>query len=80
MEDTGNKQAAWRMDPSHSGLAGAMGDIGSHAKNLRVTVTGLEVKSICADLAATGAGRTLDDEPTFCCACKAAETRLGAYY
>ena len=49
MKDTGNKQAAWRMDPSHSGLA------------------------------ATGAGRTLDDEPTFCCACKAAETRLGAY-
>ncbi|MEO5793930.1 MAG: Gfo/Idh/MocA family oxidoreductase [Rhodoferax sp.] len=62
VEDTGNKQAAWRMDPALSGLAGAMGDIGSHAENLMTTVTGLEVEAICADLAATGAGRTLDDD------------------
>ena len=62
VEDTGNKQAAWRMDPALSGLAGAMGDIGSHAENLLTTVTGLEVESICADLAATGACRTLDDD------------------
>jgi predicted dehydrogenase len=51
VEDTGNKQAAWRMDPRQSGLAGAMGDIGSHAENLLTTVTGLAVESICADLA-----------------------------
>ena len=25
------KQAAWRTDPAQSGIAGAMGDIGTHA-------------------------------------------------
>ena len=37
-----NKQADWRTDPARSGLAGAMGDIGSHAETLVATVTGLE--------------------------------------
>jgi len=62
VENAGNKQAAWRIDPALSGLAGAMGDIGSHAENLLSTVTGLRVEAICADLAAIGAGRTLDDD------------------
>jgi len=62
MEATGNKQALWRMDPAKSGLAGAMGDIGSHAENLLTTVTGLEVEAICADLSTMGTGRTLDDD------------------
>jgi predicted dehydrogenase len=34
VEATGNKQALWRTDPAKSGLAGALGDIGSHAENL----------------------------------------------
>ncbi|MEJ7685228.1 MAG: hypothetical protein WKG06_46755 [Segetibacter sp.] len=29
-----NKQASWRTDPSKSGIAGGMGDIGTHAFNL----------------------------------------------
>lgn len=62
VEDSGSKQAAWRVDPALSGAAGAMGDIGSHAENLLSTVTGLEIESICADLSAMGAGRTLDDD------------------
>lgn len=62
MEAKGNKQAMWRMDPAKSGLAGAMGDIGSHAENLLTTVTGLEVEAICADLSTMGTGRTLDDD------------------
>jgi predicted dehydrogenase len=57
-----NKQAQWRMDPSRSGIAGAMGDIGSHAENLVATVTGLQVESLCADLTSFGAGRVLDDD------------------
>ncbi len=61
-EANGNKQAAWRVDPACSGLAGAMGDIGSHAENLLTTVTGLEIEALCADLSAMGAGRTLDDD------------------
>jgi predicted dehydrogenase len=62
VESSGSKQAAWRVDPALSGLAGAMGDIGSHAENLLSTVTGLTIEAICADLSAMGAGRTLDDD------------------
>ncbi len=57
-----HKQAAWRTDPARSGIAGAMGDIGSHAENLIATVTGLEVTHLCADLGTLVAGRRLDDD------------------
>jgi predicted dehydrogenase len=62
MEDQGNKQAEWRLDPARSGRVGTMGDIGSHAENLAATVTGLELESLCADLTAFGQGRQLDDD------------------
>jgi predicted dehydrogenase len=62
LEAEGNKQALWRNDPAQSGGAGAIGDIGSHAENLVATVTGLEIESLCADLTAFVAGRTLDDD------------------
>ena len=62
IEEEGNKQADWRTDPSRSGIAGAMGDIGSHAENLLATVTGLQVDSICADLHSFVPGRRLDDD------------------
>jgi predicted dehydrogenase len=62
LEDSGQKQADWRTDPARSGIAGAMGDIGSHAENLVATVTGLELESICADLTTFLAGRRLDDD------------------
>ncbi len=61
-EHSGNKQAEWRLDPARSGMAGAMGDIGTHAENLLATVTGLEVEAVCAELSSFGAGRQLDDD------------------
>jgi predicted dehydrogenase len=57
-----NKQANWRTDPARSGIAGAIGDIGSHAENLVATVTGLEIEAICADLTTFVHGRLLDDD------------------
>src|SRR5690606_40082195 len=33
IEDTDSKQAGWRVDPAKSGIAGAMGDIGTHARS-----------------------------------------------
>jgi hypothetical protein len=39
LEATGQKQAIWRSDPKKSGLAGAMGDIGTHAENLERYIT-----------------------------------------
>lgn len=62
IENHGNKQAGWRLDPQRSGQVGTMGDIGSHAENLAATVTGLALESLCADLTAFGEGRQLDDD------------------
>ncbi|MFC3835708.1 MULTISPECIES: Gfo/Idh/MocA family protein [Deinococcus] len=62
LEAQDSKQADWRTDPARSGMAGAVGDIGSHAENLAATVTGLELESICADLTTFVPGRRLDDD------------------
>jgi len=62
LEETGQKQAAWRTDPKRSGAAGAMGDIGTHAENLARYITGLRIKELCADLTAFVPGRALDDD------------------
>lgn len=63
-EKEDQKQAKWRMDPDRSGVAGTMGDIGTHAENLAEYVTGLQIESICADLHAHIPGRRLDDDGT----------------
>lgn len=57
-----SKQADWRTDPARSGLAGAVGDIGTHAEHLIATVTGLQIESLCADLSTFVPGRQLDDD------------------
>lgn len=57
-----SKQADWRTDPSKSGIAGAMGDIGTHAFNLMEYVTGLSVTKLCADINTVIANRRLDDD------------------
>ena len=62
LENTENKQASWRTDPGKSGLAGAMGDIGTHAFNLAEYISGLQVTKICADLNIVVEGRRLDDD------------------
>jgi predicted dehydrogenase len=62
LEQTGNKQAEWRTDPARSGIAGAMGDIGSHAENLAATIIGRNVTQVAADLATIVPGRLLDDD------------------
>jgi predicted dehydrogenase len=61
-EDADNKQAEWRTDPSRSGIAGAVGDIGSHCENLVSYMTGLELASLCADVTTFVPGRLLDDD------------------
>lgn len=62
LESTDQKQAAWRTDPSKSGKAGAIGDIGTHAENLAEYMTGLQISEICADLHTHLEGRQLDDD------------------
>ena len=62
LEASDNKQASWRTDPSKSGKAGAMGDIGTHAFNLAEYISGLQVSKICADVNIVVKGRKLDDD------------------
>lgn len=62
IENDGQKQASWRTDPNKSGLAGAMGDIGTHAENLSRYMTGLTYDKICADINTMVEGRALDDD------------------
>ena len=62
LEASDNKQASWRTDPSRSGKAGAMGDIGTHAFNLAEYITGLKVSKLCADINIVVEGRKLDDD------------------
>ncbi len=62
LEDTGNKQAEWRADPSRGGVSLSVGDIGSHAENLARYITGLEMESLCADIHTFVPGRVLEDD------------------
>jgi predicted dehydrogenase len=62
LENQGLKQAEWRTDPSRSGAAGSVGDIGSHAFHLARYITGLELESLAADLTTFVPGRKLDDD------------------
>ncbi|CAN5600584.1 Gfo/Idh/MocA family oxidoreductase [soil metagenome] len=62
LENTGNKQAGWRTDPTKSGAGGAIGDIGTHAANLAEYITGSDITEICALLNTVVKGRKLDDD------------------
>lgn len=62
VERSGNKQALWRTDPTKSGMAGSIGDIGTHGENLMEYITGLKIGAVCADLTSFIEGRQLDDD------------------
>jgi len=61
LEQTGQKQAAWRTDPLRSGAGGSIGDIGTHAFNLAGFVSGLTLDKLAADLHSFVPGRRVDD-------------------
>ncbi|MDZ8118607.1 Gfo/Idh/MocA family protein [Pontiella agarivorans] len=61
-EKEGNQQASWRTDPKKSGIAGCIGDIGTHAANLAEYITGLTIREVAADLTTFVKGRRLDDD------------------
>lgn len=61
LEQTGQKQADWRTDPTRSGPGGTVADIGTHAINLACFVTGLELRELAADVNIFVDGRRVDD-------------------
>ncbi|MCG8374377.1 MAG: Gfo/Idh/MocA family oxidoreductase, partial [Balneolales bacterium] len=62
LEDSDQKQAAWRTDPSRSGKSGAYGDIGTHAANMAEYVSGLRITKVQSQLTKVVSGRLLDDD------------------
>jgi predicted dehydrogenase len=62
LETENNKQAEWRTDPARNGLAGCMGDIGTHAFHMAEYITGEKVSQVCADLYIKIEGRPIDDD------------------
>ncbi|HPR96627.1 MAG TPA: Gfo/Idh/MocA family oxidoreductase [Thermotogota bacterium] len=65
-EETDNKQAQWRVDPTQAGLSCCVGDIGTHVENMVHYVTGLEIESLSANLDTFVEGRLLDDNARIC--------------
>jgi len=59
---TSSKQADWRTDPAKSGIAGAMGDIGTHAFNLVEYSSSLRITKLCAAIQTVVENRRLDDD------------------
>jgi predicted dehydrogenase len=64
LEDSDQKQAAWRTDPTKSGAAGCFGDIATHAYNLGRYMSGLLPSEISCQLRSFEPGRKLDDYGT----------------
>jgi len=64
IENSGQKQAAWRSDPAQSGAGGCIGDIGTHAFHLAEYVSGLKVVGVNASLLSVVPERKLDDDCT----------------
>jgi len=62
VEDTGQKQAAWRADPARAGISNCFGDIGTHAANLAEYVSGMEITEVLSEIRATVEERILDDD------------------
>lgn len=62
IDSVGQKQAAWRTDPSRAGASSCIGDIGTHAENLARYITGLELEALCADFTTFVEGRRLEDD------------------
>jgi predicted dehydrogenase len=61
LEKSGQKQAAWRTDPSRTGAGGCVGDIGTHTYQLGCFVSGLKLDELSADLTTFVKGRRVDD-------------------
>jgi predicted dehydrogenase len=64
IEDQGQKQASWRLDPKKSGASCCGGDIGTHAYEFVPFVAGLRATRVQARLKALVPGRALDDDFT----------------
>jgi predicted dehydrogenase len=61
-EGKGNRRADWKADPAKAGIAGTMGDIGTHAFQLSEYITGKKVIKLFSQLNTFVEGRLLYDD------------------
>jgi predicted dehydrogenase len=61
LERQGHKQALWRTDPTISGDASVVYDLGTHAHHLLRYITGLEVAELSAEMSTVVPGRRVYD-------------------
>jgi len=64
LEESGQKQASWRVDPAKAGASGCGGDIGTHAYEFVRFVAGLGATRVQARLKSFVPNRALDDDFT----------------
>lgn len=64
IHDKEMRSSTWRLDPKQSGISCCIGDIGVHAFQMLEFVTGLEVRSILADLNYLYEDNTMDIDGT----------------
>ncbi|SNR55339.1 Gfo/Idh/MocA family protein [Lutibacter flavus] len=64
IHDKNLRNTIWRLDPKKGGISCCIGDIGTHAFNMAEYLTGLEVKSLLADLNYLYEDNTLDIDGT----------------
>lgn len=57
-----DKRNSWKMDPAKSGKSCVVADIGVHGACLVEYITGLEIKSVLADISSFAPGNRLDDD------------------
>ena len=64
IHDKNLRNTIWRLDPKKGGISCCIGDIGTHAFNMAEYLTGLEVKTLLADLNYLYDDNTLDIDGT----------------
>jgi len=56
------KRKIWRLEPEKGGIAGSIGDIGTHAEHIARYFTGLKIGELYADLRISAKGRKIYDD------------------
>ena len=69
IHDKNQRASTWRLDPEKSGISCCVGDIGTHAFDMLEYVSGLQIKSVLADLNYLYSDNSMDIDGTVLLRC-----------
>jgi predicted dehydrogenase len=69
IHDKNQRASTWRLDPEKSGISCCVGDIGTHAFDMLEYVSGLQIKSVLADLNYLYSDNSMDIDGTILLRC-----------